>query len=223
MMPLFLPLPTWQKVPPCGRSPGPGVVGSVTVAPCMEAERSKASVAMARYAEGDGGAFAELYAELAPALTRYLRRVVRDQSAVDDLLQQVFLQMHLSRERFLLGSRVEPWAFTIGRAVAMEWLRRDYRRRAKEPVDGLVPPQPADDPLVGLSASELSDALRAELEGLSPKLREAFLLVRVDGLTHAEAAEVLGIEESATKVRAHRATNWLREKLSRFRPKEDPG
>lgn len=178
---------------------------------------------MARYADGDTAAFDELYAELAPPLTRFLRRTVRDQDAVRDLLQQVFMQMHLARARFIQGARVEPWAYTIARAVAMEWLRRDYRRRARELDEEHAPVPGHDDPLLGLSATEIGEALRKELEGLSPKLREAFLLVRLDGLTHAEAAEVLGIEESATKVRAHRASAWLRDKLSRFRPKEDPG
>jgi RNA polymerase sigma-70 factor (ECF subfamily) len=218
MTPHALALPGWQD-------PRPGSLAGAggRVATCMDVTKSRASHAMARYADGDDRAFDELYAELAPSLTRFLRRTIRDQDAVRDLLQQVFMQIHLSRERFIQGARVEPWAFTIARAIAMEWLRRDYRRRAREVAEGVALPEASEDPLLGLSAAEITAALKKELEGLSPKLREAFLLVRLDGLTHAEAAEVLGIEESATKVRAHRATNWLRDKLSRFRPKEDPG
>jgi RNA polymerase sigma-70 factor (ECF subfamily) len=188
----------------------------------VDAKLSKASAAMARYARGEDDAFSVLYDELSPLLTRYLQRTVKgNATAVDDLLQHTFLQIHLSRHRFIAGSRVEPWAYTIARASAMEFLRRAYRRPTEQLGEQLAAPD--DDPIGGLTASELTDALRAELEGLSPKLREAFLLVRIDGLTHAEAAAVLGIEESATKVRAHRATVWLRDKLARFRPKEGPG
>jgi RNA polymerase sigma-70 factor (ECF subfamily) len=188
----------------------------------MDVSRSKASAAMARYADGDAGAFGVLYTELAPQLTRYLKRSVRDPHAVGDLLQQAFMQLHLSRGRFVPGARVEPWAYAITRAVAMEWLRRDYRRRGRELDDEHAVLVSAENPHDDVSAGELGEALRAELAALSPKLREAFLLVRLDGLTHAEAAEVLGIEESATKVRTHRATGWLRDKLARFRPKEGP-
>lgn len=187
----------------------------------MEAKLSRASLAMMRYAKGEDRAFGEVYDELGPKLTRYLQRTVRDPGATDDLLQQVFMQIHLSRGRFAVGSRVEPWAYTIARAVAMEWLRRAYRRPTEELKQDVAADD--DDPTLGLAAGELTEALKTELLGLSPKLREVFLLVRIDGLSHAEAAEILGIEESATKVRAHRATIWLRDKLARFRPKEDPG
>jgi RNA polymerase sigma-70 factor (ECF subfamily) len=219
-----LPLSGWPHEPAL-RAPRAGAsrARGDRLARGMQTQPSKASEAMSRYADGDDAAFDTLYAELAPPLTRYLRRMIKDQGAVADLLQQAFLQIHLARSRFVRGARVEPWAFTITRVVAMEWLRREYRRRARERPPEPTPQSALDDPLLGLSAAELNEALRHELQGLSPKLREAFLLVKIDGLTHAEAAQVLGIEESATKVRAHRAAGWLREKLSRFRPKEDPG
>jgi RNA polymerase sigma-70 factor (ECF subfamily) len=199
-----------------------GLARRVSVPAAMDVSRSTASDAMARYADGDAAAFGVLYAELAPALARYLKRTVRDPHAVGDLLQQAFMQLHLSRGRFLPGARVEPWAYSIARAVAMDFLRRDYRRRGRELDDEHAVLVSTENPLDGVAAGEIGEALRAELAALSPKLREAFLLVRVDGLSHAEAAEVLGIEESATKVRTHRATGWLRDKLARFRPKEGP-
>jgi DNA-directed RNA polymerase specialized sigma24 family protein len=72
-----------------------------------------------------------------------------------------------------------------------------------------------------LSARELGEAVAEELRRVSPKLREAFLLVRLDGLTHAEAALVLEISEGSTKVRTHRVTQWLRTRLARFLPSEE--
>jgi RNA polymerase sigma-70 factor, ECF subfamily len=183
--------------------------------PTMVAERSEASIAMDRYAEGDASAFAVIYDALAPRLAAYLRRRLRSAAAVDDALQHTFLKLHLHRGNFTKGARVEPWAYAIARGAAVDLGRRASVRREGELDPELHEAEGAgaDD---GLLLGELSDALRAELAALSPKLREAFVLVRVEGLSHAEAAEVLGIEESATKVRAHRAGQWLRDKLSRF-------
>jgi len=183
--------------------------------PMQAAARSLASVAMDRYAEGDARAFGELYDALAPRLAAYLRRRLRSSSAVDDALQHTFMQLHVHRGKFERGARVEPWAYAIARAASIDIARREAVRRG----DALDAERIAGEGESGeeaVRAGELSAAFADELAALSPKLREAFLLVRVDGLSHAEAAAVLGIEESATKVRAHRAGQWLREKLARF-------
>jgi RNA polymerase sigma-70 factor (ECF subfamily) len=167
---------------------------------------------MERYARGESAAFAEVYDELAPKLLGYLRRKL-SQAAAEDVLQQTFLRMHASRARFAPGARVEPWAYTIAHAASVDFMRSEQRRTGSEFVDTEHAAQGADLE-ADVRAEELGEALRAELAQISPKLRDAFLLVRIDGLTHAEAAQVLGIEETATKVRAHRATVWLRERLA---------
>lgn len=52
---------------------------------------------MARYADGDDAAFAELYALIAPRLLGYLVRRLRDLDAANDLLQQTMLVVHRAR------------------------------------------------------------------------------------------------------------------------------
>jgi RNA polymerase sigma-70 factor (ECF subfamily) len=168
---------------------------------------------MSRYAVGDAAAFSELYDHLAPRIHAYLIRFLRNEASAEDALQHTFLQLHLHRGRFNVGARVEPWVYAIARAAALDVLRRE-RRRPLEPLDDDIVASTSPEALA--DAGQLSAALELELAAISPKLREAFLLVRVDGLSHAEAAQVLDIEESATKVRTHRATQWLRERLARF-------
>ena len=199
---------------------GRSAVGGASVCGLMPPAFSKASQAMASYAQGADVAFELLYDELAPKLHRYLGRFLRHEAAVEDALQQVFLHIHLGRGRFSPGSRVEPWAYAIAHAVAVDQLRRDRVRTTQELPEEHPAESTGADSLV--FAGELSAALRNELEQVSPRLREAFLLVRLDGLSHAEAACVLGIEETATKLRTHRATVWLRERLARFGTKGNP-
>ncbi len=174
---------------------------------------SAASEAMNRYAAGDEAAFSVLYDQLAPRIHAYLVRILRSKASAEDALQQTFLQVHLHRGRFSNGARVEPWAYAIARATALDLLRRE-RRFVSEPLDDGVAAFMNPEGLA--DAGQLNAALELELSAISPKLREAFLLVRIDGLSRAEAAEVLDIEESATKVRTHRATQWLRQRLARF-------
>ena len=62
-----------------------------------------------------------------------------------------------------------------------------------------------------LAAREMLDLVSATLAKLSPHVREAFVLVRFEGLSMNEAAQVLGTTEAAVKVRAFRAYEALRE------------
>ena len=111
-------------------------VGGVTREPRnMESTRSKASEAMARYAQGEAGAFAVVYDELAPKLHGYLRRKLKNEAAAEDVLQQTFTRMHLSRARFAAGARVEPWAYAIAHSAAVDFLRAEQRRQGSEFVE----------------------------------------------------------------------------------------
>ncbi len=188
--------------------------------PACSETRSAGSRAMNRYAEGEESAFAEVYDELAPALHRYLRRIVRSESIAEDLLQQTFLNMHRARGRFIGGSRVEPWAYAIAHSCALTWLRREGSRKTEASASEDTPSEATAENDV--RATELWKKMARELDKISPKLRESFLLVRLEGLTHAEAAYVLGIPASTVKLRAHRATLRLRMRFTRSGEREAP-
>jgi RNA polymerase sigma-70 factor (ECF subfamily) len=172
-----------------------------------------ASRAMARYAHGDDAAFAEVYDGLAPRLHGYLKRLARNESLAEDLLQQTFLRMHNARARFHDGADVVPWAYAIARRVFLDHARSAKRlvpSGALDDDDGSTPQSPLPDAEAVLAAFELSGRLEAELEAMAPILREAFLLVREEGLSMAQAADAVGISVAAMKLRAHRAYERLR-------------
>ena len=64
--------------------------------------------------------------------------------------------------------------------------------------------------------SELGDKLREGIDLLEPDLRAALVLRDVQGLSNAEAAEVLGITVSALKSRLHRARMVVRRYLEEY-------
>jgi RNA polymerase sigma-70 factor (ECF subfamily) len=183
----------------------------------MLKDRSKASFAMDAYADGDGTAFEVVYDELAPRLFSYVLRMTRVRTVSEDIVQQSFLNMHRARGRFVRGTPVEPWAFAIARRLTIDWARLERRVTS-----GLVDTLPIDalGPEMDAQQTEFVEGVRAELESIPAKLREAFLLVRVEGFSTAEAAEVLGTTATAVKLRAHRVGALLRNRLSHPR---DPG
>lgn len=180
----------------------------------LQAAIDAADHAMQRYASGDESAFAELYDALAPRLHAFILRRIRDRSLADDLLQQTFLHIHRARGRFLPDAAVMPWAFAIARRLMID---RSRRRRSEHPIcttdddrtspPGLVSHESADELL---HSKELAARFESEFSRLAPRLRVAYQLVNADGLSIAEAAQVLGTTPVAVRLRIHRTYEALR-------------
>ncbi len=181
--------------------------------------RSALTAAMDRYADGDDAAFGEVYDRLAPRLYGFFVRQTGDAARAEDLLQQTFLQMHAARLAFARGSDVIPWAFCIGRRLLVDGRRRtknevlfDTAEQNAAALEARVERFSVPD---GLALTrELAARAEEELERMPASHREAYVLVRQEGLSVAQAAEVLGTTATAIKLRAHRAYEALRHALA---------
>jgi RNA polymerase sigma-70 factor, ECF subfamily len=179
-------------------------------------ERTLADRAMERYASGDDAAFAAVYDALSPRIFAYLRSRAGHGTRAEDLLQQTFLCLHRSRGTFVKDSAVLPWALAIARRLLIDDSRRAQRSalsHAQQLTELGAPPSPEPDAVELLSARDLQARVRRELVELPPRQRAAFELVRVEGLSHAQAAEALGVSVNSVKLRAHRAYMALRSAL----------
>jgi RNA polymerase sigma-70 factor (ECF subfamily) len=171
---------------------------------------------MERYAAGDDAAFEALYDSLSARLHAYLRRQVPDRHVCDDLLQETFLRMHRARGTFVTGAPVLPWAFAIARRLVLDRVRRDRHAPAATgdlEADPVSPVEAADRPEQVAEAREVARRLAQALARMPESQRTAFELLKQDGLTLAEAAEVLGVTVTAVKLRAHRAYESIRAAL----------
>ena len=173
--------------------------------------QSPADQAMERYADGDDAAFSTLYDELAPRLFRFAARQLQNHAAAEDVVQQALLQIHCARDRFTRGAAVLPWAYAIARRLVIDVSRRRGREDLlANPAQDTEEPSGAVAPDEALHRKRSEAALRRDLLRLPPALREAFELIKVEDLSVAESAEVLGITRGMVKIRAHRATVALR-------------
>jgi len=181
------------------------------------ASRTAADLAMERYAVGHDAAFALVYDALAERLLAFLRRKLGSVTRAEDLVQQTFLRMHRARGTFVSGSAVLPWAFAIARRLLIDELRRSQRNGlAGAHAIAEQGKQASSDPGAQalLEADDVARRLQLGLATLPASQREAFELVRLEGLSLLEAAQVLGMTVQAVKLRIHRASVALRGLLS---------
>lgn len=176
---------------------------------------------MARYCDGDASAFRELYALVAPRLLGYLMKMARQRAIAEDLLQQTFLKVHRARAAYIRGADPMPWIYAIAHRTFLDEARRTKRAIVRTGTEDALPEIAAG--LTGESVNRRDEpadpeavrAAMAALAELPAQQREAVVLVKLDGKTVAEAAEIAGTTVGAMKVRAHRGYEVLRNLLGR--------
>lgn len=168
-------------------------------------ERSqRRSRLMALAQGGDRDAYRLLLEDVVPTLAAFLRRRVADRSEVDDVVQDVLIAMHRARHTYDPARPLEPWLFAIARNVAIDHARRSLARAGREVLVDELPEQAGS--IDGPPGPRLEDALAR----LPPSQREAFEMLKLEGLSVDAAARRAGTTPGALKVRAHRAYKALR-------------
>lgn len=169
---------------------------------------------------GDDGAVRELYERFGGLVFTVANHIVNDRQRAEEVTQHVFLQAWRNADRFEPGRDFAPWLATIARRAAIDLLRRERRR----PADALDSADPSDSALVALPPSaeqvETVWSVRAAIDSLEADEREIVRLQHLDGHTHAEIAERLGIAVGTVKSRSHRAHRRLANRLAHLREGE---
>jgi RNA polymerase sigma-70 factor (ECF subfamily) len=148
------------------------------------------------------------------AVRRFLGRLSgTDDRDLDDLVQMTFEAVPRAARRFDGRSPVRTWLFGVANNVARHHVRTEIRRKrltqALAAAEHLDRRDASAEVLERERAARLKDAIAA----LSPKLREAFVLVYLENIAGTDAARVLGIREGALWKRLHEARARLRSAL----------
>jgi RNA polymerase sigma-70 factor (ECF subfamily) len=162
-----------------------------------------------------------IWSEFGDRLRRFVARRVANEADVEDILQEVFLRVHERLDTLDRADRLTSWLFQITRNAIIDHYRASERRRT-HPLgeDGASEVVPPADPLangleeeVASSREELASCLRPMVERLSPRYRDALVLVGMEGLTQKEAAARSGLSISGMKSRVQRGRRALKEML----------
>jgi RNA polymerase sigma-70 factor (ECF subfamily) len=188
--------------------------------------RNRASDAeLVRRAQGgDPTAFDELVARYADKVHRLAFKVLRQEEDAEDAMQEAFLSAYRSLGRFEGKSAFSTWLYRIAMNAALMRLRKRRQKMVslEQPTDreeSQVTMQLADwarTPVEDVLNDELRGVLERAVDSLPEDLAQVFLLREVEGLSNAEAAEILELSVPAVKSRLHRARIQLRDRLNRY-------
>jgi RNA polymerase sigma-70 factor (ECF subfamily) len=159
----------------------------------------------------------EVFLSLRERLYLSIAKVVRSQTAAEDLVQDTFLRLW-ERRAFLPHALILPgYVVRTGRNLAIDFKRRERIAPFIEGVEMLefladTTPSPEHRAIAAQNLKSLSHAIAA----LPPRAREVFVLARIEGMTYVEIGERLGI--SPKTVFSHMVVAL--ERLEAFRQQE---
>jgi RNA polymerase sigma-70 factor (ECF subfamily) len=186
----------------------------------MESAPTKATAVaadtLAKAQRGDRQALETVLAQVAPSVHRFARRMCRNESDADDVLQDTLVSVATNLPTFQERSSLTSWVFTLARTACSRRHRGLESKALREAAGDEVLGSRADDaktPEAQVADEELSAALGRALAALPADHREVIHLRDIEGLSAPEAASALGISVDALKSRLHRAREALRNTL----------
>ena len=169
---------------------------------------------------GDRHAMKLLYVRHSDRVFRFAMRILGDESAADDVVSEVFLDVWRKAGAFEGRSQVSTWLLAITRYRAIAATRRRSFDPLSDDMHETIEDH-ADDPETALAKRQTGSLLLQCLMKLSPLHRQVIDLVYYHGKSIDEVAEIIRIPRNTVKTRMFYARNHLAKLLAELRPGQD--
>ena len=168
-----------------------------------------------RIGQGDEAAFTAFYYATRARVHALALRIVREPSMAEDVMNEVYLQLHQQAARYD-SRRGAPaaWLLILTRSRAIDYLRRETARGPCEPLSEAAPlPSLLADPEARSEAGERRALVRKALATLSREQRQVIEIAYYAGLSHRQIAAQLGQPLGTVKTRIRIGLSALRAQL----------
>ncbi len=165
---------------------------------------------------GDEAAFRRLYLSHRSSVHRIVFRLLGPTDDLEDVIQDVFLQVHRSICNFRGHAKFSTWLHRVAVNVALQHLRRKRSTVVSHP-DDRVDERPSDDSSqTPHELAETQDRLRAvyrALDQISPKKRTVLVMHDMQGMSAQRIAEVVGAPVFTVRTRLFYARREFYKKI----------
>lgn len=169
---------------------------------------------LARFQQGDVGAFAELVDDFAPRLKGFFLRKGTQVSTAEDLSQHVFIRLYNSSARYQARGKFEAYCFQIANNIFI-----DHCRRNKISVNSSDIPEQKDERAQASEKVEIGDRnakLREIMAQQDDDTRQLIELAVLQQLGYSEVAAILGIPIGTVKSRVYYALRRMRGEFKKY-------
>jgi RNA polymerase sigma-70 factor, ECF subfamily len=167
--------------------------------------------------QGDREAFRLLFEGYKDRVFSIASYSLGDESAADDITQQIFVKLFDRINQFRGDSEFATWLY---RLVINSCLDERRRTRRLQPVEEFTPMKDTGrrkPPEARYERREIAGSVRIAICELKPKMRLPIILKYIEGLSYEEISNVLGCSKGTVASRLNRAHKTLAKKLSHLR------
>ncbi|MGN6435205.1 MAG: RNA polymerase sigma-70 factor [Agriterribacter sp.] len=147
-------------------------------------------------AQGDEQAFRKMFTAYAPRLAAFAFSFTRDREASIEIVDEIFVKIWRHKEKLPQILNITTYLYTATKNASLNFLSQKNREYSTEAFDftdiGSGEDARPDQQLI---SSEIQAGIKKAVEGLPPRCKAIFKLVREDGLKYKEVAEILNISE----------------------------
>ena len=159
--------------------------------------------------DGDARAIRALYDRYAPRVYAVVRRIAGDDDLAQDYAQEAWIRAIRALPSFRGDARFSTWVHRIAVNAALQALRKtEIKRRHEAPIRDEVPVAPATRDAL------LRKQLERAMDVLPDGMRRVLILHDVEGYTHEEIGDVLGVTSGTSKSQLFKARAKMRELLA---------
>ena len=169
------------------------------------------SVLLKELQSGHKEALAQLYGRYRERVLKHCTRLLCDEQAAKDVVQNVFMKLQTEHSTVRNGLSLQSWIFTVARNEAFGELRRKKNTVLDEEIlwEGELPDEE-------LAKKDRKEIIESVLNMLYPSFREVIMLREYEQLSYEEIAQVTGLTISAVKSRLFKARKALIQKLQPY-------
>ncbi|WP_167618808.1 RNA polymerase sigma factor [Maribellus sediminis] len=167
-----------------------------------------------RFISGDKTAINDLYAEYSPRLYRFAMAYLKSESEVLDIVQEVFVNLWINRNKLKKDSNLDAYLFTVTKNTIISVFRKklsekDYLEHLKHKV--IVN---SIDTESQFNYNQLSKELENLIEQLPPQRKKIYQLSKVQGLPNNTIAMELGISVKTVEDHLSKASKFIKKNLT---------
>ena len=167
-----------------------------------------------RFLEGDEKGLEAVITEYKDGLILFINSYVANLDTAEELAEDTFVRLFMKKPKNRGGASFKTWLYTIGRNIAVDYLRK-IKRRKEEPLEahyGLADEENLEREYI---RQEQKIALHKAMNNLKPDYRNLLWLTYFEGMSNKETAEITGKKVHAVEMALTRARAALKEELEK--------
>ena len=150
-----------------------------------------------RIANDDQLAYRQLFIQFYGKLSRFVMGFTKNKELTEEIVSDVFINIWRRRKNIEEIKNLKLYLYVSAKNITFNYLKKLHRENFTD-LDTVViePADPFADPSAALITREMNLKLKAVINALPPRCKLIYTIVKEDGLTYKQTAQLLGISET---------------------------